>query len=101
MLTILGRYDLETVIAASRPPWMVVQAMVSFEDKDKAKAKGFRWESEAGRTYKKCWVKRIPLPTPAEVARGQWPRISLATMDRMPADMAMEAPTIHLTRRSS
>lgn len=59
MLTILGRYDLEAVIAASRQPWMVVQAMVSFEDKDKAKAKGFRWENEAGRSYKKCWVKRI------------------------------------------
>jgi DNA polymerase-3 subunit epsilon len=59
MLTILERYDLATVIANSQRQWLMVQAVVSYEQREQAKEKGFRWQSDAGRVYEKAWVKRV------------------------------------------
>lgn len=59
MLTVLARYDLGQVIANSQRKWLIVQANVSYDEREKAKAKGFRWQSDGGRTYDKCWVKRM------------------------------------------
>ncbi|GGY26697.1 exonuclease domain-containing protein [Paludibacterium paludis] len=59
MLTILSRYDLAAVIANSQRKWLIVQANVGYEEREKAKEKGFRWQSDGGRVFEKCWVKRI------------------------------------------
>jgi len=59
MLTILSRYDLAQVIANSQRKWLVVQANVSYEEREKAKEKGFRWQSDGGRVFEKSWVKRV------------------------------------------
>lgn len=59
MLTILARYDLGTVIANSQRKWIIVQANVGYEGREKAKARGFRWQNDGGRHYEKSWVKRI------------------------------------------
>jgi DNA polymerase-3 subunit epsilon len=59
MFTILARYDIEQVIANSQRKWLVVQANVGYDEREKAKEKGFRWQSDGGRVFEKCWVKRI------------------------------------------
>lgn len=59
MLTILARYDIDQVVANSQRRWLMVQANVSYEERDRAKDKGFRWQSDGGRLYERCWVKRI------------------------------------------
>ena len=43
MLKILGQYDLDAVIARAAEPTLYVQAVVSFDEKEKAKELGFRW----------------------------------------------------------
>ena len=58
MLTILARYDLDTVIENSRSPRVVVKAEVDFGNKEKAKAKKFSWEKPGeGLKFPKSWVK--------------------------------------------
>lgn len=59
MLTILARYDIQQVIANSQRKWLIVQANVSYDEREKAKEKGFRWQSDGGKVYDKCWVKRV------------------------------------------
>ena len=59
MFTILARYDILQVIANSKRKWLIVQANVSYDEREKAKERGFRWLSDSGKTYEKCWVKRI------------------------------------------
>jgi DNA polymerase-3 subunit epsilon len=59
MLTILERYDIHDVIARSKEPWVLIRAMVNFENKDKAKKRRFFWETIGEKTYPKCWVKQV------------------------------------------
>ena len=59
MLTVLARYDIQHVVANSQRKWLIVQANVSYDEREKAKEKGFRWQSDGGKTYEKCWVKRV------------------------------------------
>jgi len=59
MLTILARYDIQQVIANSLRKWLIVQANVSYDERERAKEKGFRWQSDGGKSYEKCWVKRV------------------------------------------
>lgn len=60
ILTILSRYDIQQVITNSQRAWLIVQANVSYDERDKAKDKGFRWQTSGGKTYERSWVKRIP-----------------------------------------
>lgn len=43
MLRILSQYDLNTVIARAKEPMVFLEACVSFEEKGKAKDRGYRW----------------------------------------------------------
>lgn len=43
MLRILDQYDLDTVIARAKEPMVFLEACVSFEEKEKAKERGYRW----------------------------------------------------------
>jgi DNA polymerase-3 subunit epsilon len=56
---VLSHVDLDTVIARSRDPWIVVQAKVGYEDRQKAKDLKFRWQQAGNSEYPKMWVKRI------------------------------------------
>ena len=58
-LQVLSKYDIQQVIAHSQIPTVVVRAVVSFAEKDLAKAKRFSWEKLGDKTYAKCWVKNI------------------------------------------
>lgn len=59
LLTLLAHHDLAQVIANSQRKWLIVQANVTYEERDKAKEKGFRWQSDGGKSHERCWVKRI------------------------------------------
>lgn len=59
MLTILDMYDIDVVIESAKSPLIVVQAMVSFNDKDDAKKEKFSWERAGNNTYPKAWVKMM------------------------------------------
>lgn len=60
MLRIVEKHDLLEIIARSRIPWVVVRAMTSYDQKDLAKARRFRWQEPGnGKTYTKCWVKQV------------------------------------------
>lgn len=61
MLRILETADFDAVVERSRSPSMVIRAMVSYDERDKAKARRFMWEQvdPTGRRYEKCWVKRV------------------------------------------
>ena len=43
MLNIASAYDLSAIIARAQEPTLFVQALVSFEEKDLAKERGYRW----------------------------------------------------------
>jgi len=58
-MALLRKYDEEAVIAYSKEPNIVVRAVVTFEEKDKAKEKMFGWQEAGGKHFKKQWVKQI------------------------------------------
>jgi DNA polymerase III alpha subunit (gram-positive type) len=54
MLEILNQYDLNRMMESAASPTVLVQAVVPFESKDKAKVRGYYW-----RPTEKQWVKSI------------------------------------------
>ncbi len=59
MLRILSNYPIEDVIAYSKIPFITVRAVVSYDNRELAKAQRYSWEKIGERTFPKCWVKRI------------------------------------------
>ena len=53
-LELFDMYPLHQVMESAMSPTVIVQAMVSFNEKDKAKARGYYWRPE-----KKQWIKSI------------------------------------------
>lgn len=54
MLTILQRYDVAAVLETAKLPNLTVIALVSYDDREKARARGYRWHGET-----KTWRKTI------------------------------------------
>lgn len=54
MLKVLSHYDIGPVLESSRQPSFTVRAMVSYDDREKAKARGYRWDGG-----KKVWTKIV------------------------------------------
>lgn len=54
MLKVLERYPIEAVLESARQPMMTLQALVSFDDREKAKARGYRWKAET-----KQWLRNM------------------------------------------
>ncbi len=59
MFKVAEHYDMEAVAARAAIPWLVVQACVSFADKDLAKARRYYWQTLGDKTYDRKWVKRV------------------------------------------
>jgi len=60
MLKVLSHHDFETVRGRARSPSIVLQALVPFERRDEAKAKGYRWEKWDDEIFfGKAWIKKI------------------------------------------
>lgn len=59
MLRILSNYEFAAVLAESKLPFVVLRALVSYDDREKAKAAKFSWEKIGDQEFKKMWVKRV------------------------------------------
>lgn len=57
MLSVVSRYDWEKVVANAKTPDITIQAVVSYDRREEAKARGFRWDGD-----KKAWLKVIKEP---------------------------------------
>jgi DNA polymerase-3 subunit epsilon len=58
MLKVASCYDLDAIIARANEPTLFVEAIVSFQEKDKAKDRGYRWFA-GSQTARKCWWKQF------------------------------------------
>ncbi len=54
MLKIISQYDIKEIIKLNASPNLTVKAIVSFEEKDKAKAKGYSWDAK-----NRLWIKSL------------------------------------------
>jgi len=60
MLRVASNYDLAAIVARSNEPTLCVEAIVSFQEKDKAKERGYRWFA-GSQTARKCWWKQFKI----------------------------------------
>ena len=56
---LLSHYDINEILEYHKIPWKVVRVLVSFQDKDLAKAQGYSWQEINHKIYDKCWVKLV------------------------------------------
>jgi DNA polymerase-3 subunit epsilon len=58
---LVGRFDFDKVLERSKSPNVILWADVSFDDREKAKALNFRWQTVDGveRVFTKAWVRRV------------------------------------------
>jgi DNA polymerase-3 subunit epsilon len=61
MLRISSHYNPEEVMALAKMRTVIVRAMVSYDDREKAKARGYRWDGE-----RKWWIKPMKETRAAE-----------------------------------
>lgn len=60
MLKIVEKHDLLEIIARAKIPWVVCRAMTTYDQRDLAKVRCFRWQDAGnGKEYTKCWVKLV------------------------------------------
>lgn len=59
MLKVLSHYDITKIVEYQKVPWITVRAVVSYDDRQKAKDLRYQWEKAGDKTFPKCWVKRI------------------------------------------
>ena len=57
MLMVFSQYDAERALWYCQQPQVTLQALVSYDDRQKAKDRGYRWEAE-----RKRWIKLMRLP---------------------------------------
>lgn len=61
MMTILSKYDLPKVIEVAKSPTFLCRAMVSYDDRELAKARGYHWDAEQKiwkMSIKECYLQR-------------------------------------------
>lgn len=74
MFRVVESKDIETLIARASSPDIIVEACVSFDDKDLAKERRYRWQQVNEMTFTKKWVKQIKeLDLEAEVQEAPFP----------------------------
>jgi DNA polymerase III subunit epsilon len=58
---LIGCFDFDKVLERAKSPAVVLRADVSYDDREKAKALGFRWQQVDGveKVFTKAWVKRL------------------------------------------
>jgi DNA polymerase-3 subunit epsilon len=79
MLKVLDNYDLDRVLFLAKQPVVDVQALVSYDDRELAKARGYRWYPEQKlwvMTMKECFVEKEKESAgfPIKVLAGPVPR---------------------------
>jgi DNA polymerase-3 subunit epsilon len=61
LFKIFIQYPIQSILDYRARPWGVVQALVGYEDRQKAKDNGYRWQEIDDKVYDKSWVKKIKL----------------------------------------
>lgn len=61
MLRVLATYDIREVLAYQSIPFVTLQAVVSYDDRQLAKDARYSWEAIGDKRYPKMWVKRVKL----------------------------------------
>lgn len=59
MLRVLSNYDINAVLEYQRIPFVTMQALVTYDERELAKEQRFSWEKIGDKKYPKMWVKRI------------------------------------------
>ncbi len=59
MLRVLSNYDIKAVLEYQKIPFITMQALVSYADRELAKAQRFSWQQIGDKKYPNMWVKRI------------------------------------------
>jgi DNA polymerase III subunit epsilon len=59
MLRILSNYDIDRVCEMAREPFVQIEAIVSYEEKDLAKARGYGWRIPYPGARKEKWIRDI------------------------------------------
>jgi DNA polymerase-3 subunit epsilon len=54
MLRVVDNYDISVILESAGQPDLVIEALVSFQNKDLARAEGFRWDA-----VKRKWLKTM------------------------------------------
>lgn len=54
MMTILQKYDLKQVIEIAKSPSILLRALVSYDDRELAKARGYHWQADT-----KTWTMNV------------------------------------------
>jgi DNA polymerase-3 subunit epsilon len=73
MMRILSKYDIDKIITRAKSPMIRIKANVSYEEKDKAKDIGFRWDRENKKWYRD--IKEMDLPLVSRDFNFKWERI--------------------------
>lgn len=74
MMKIFSRYSMDDIIELRESPLMRVVAKVSFEEKDKAKVMGFRWDPQGRQWYmdiKQIHLNDMQFPFPTAIVEAQ------------------------------
>ncbi len=58
-LKVVDHFDIAPLYERAKTPWVYVQAIVTFAEKDKAKERRYYWEKVGDKTFPKTWVKKI------------------------------------------
>lgn len=59
MLKVLSRHSIDKIVEYQKIPWIIVRAMVSYDERDLAKAQRYSWQVVGDKTFPKAWVKAI------------------------------------------
>lgn len=59
MLRVMSKFDFDSILAYKTIPWVYVRALVSYDDRDKAKQQKYMWEQVGDRKFPKSWVKKL------------------------------------------
>ena len=58
-LKVLEQFDVAAVAERAKQPWVVIRAMVDYDNRDQAKARRYFWETLGDKKYPKSWVKKV------------------------------------------
>jgi DNA polymerase-3 subunit epsilon len=59
MMRVLDHYPLQDILEYRKIPFITVRAVVTYDEREKAKAQRYSWERLGEKVYPKRWVKRI------------------------------------------
>lgn len=61
MLSVMSKYSFNEILEYKKTPWVIVQAVVDYDNREKAKDKKYLWQQIGNKTFDKKWVKKIKL----------------------------------------